>query len=832
MTVKKWLNEPKSFLSMTSTSKNSVEHETTKRNVVGRPKTITPQAIEVAARIKSRRVELGLQRVDVSAAIGIERSELAYLEAQCGEIAQERYLARLAKALVVSETWLRTGDGEQPEPPIKVERPEKVFFAATVIDKKAEARRRVELRKLLGERAKKRRNAIRMKLKECAALVGVAGPTMSFMESCLRNATNVELENRWEDALKVPRGWLRNPEIHEPDAPLQVLIGGVEIDAGSSARASPPQSMELRIMLAARAKERRLALRKSVSEVCEPIGKNMPSFATNEHCLRKFPDELTEALWERELEVPPGWLRDPEIVTPEILVAPAKPKPIEPSPEVTWSTVADEIRAIAAWLSRKPKLKKTTVWSELTQAEHRWAEIFATRYGVNGAEAATLEAGGQRVGLTRERVRQIVDKMVSRAAQLPVPSKQFDLLHAEVMRLAPASTTEIEKMLRGLLGDKLGLADAQRFAAEILAKKVATFSTAPWAVNKSSKDFVLLFDQVENEPLLRSTRSVCMGMIRACGAANMYYVCGVVGQEVGNPIALEDVIKTARRVAGFEWLSEKHGWFWFGEDVSDNRLLNVTRKVMAAAQRKVDVGEIHTAMGRSQRFLSNKNEVNKFLVEVPLHILTKILQKVSWLTCIQKNDFMVCNDEAVADCLSDIEKAVLDVIRSNDGVALKYEIDMHVKSKIGVTDIGIVMALAKSPCFVQPAHGLYSVCGCDISYQAMEKATLIAVGLTNSGTSGFADSNGWYKFEFELSEYHSKHKIIGLPALLGKKVNPGYYKINGQEETVQVVARNSGLTLLSKALPIIESLSAKAGDPLTLEIDPTRMLAKLFKRKK
>lgn len=705
------------------------------------------------------------------------------------------------------------------------------MVAATVDDKNMDARKAIELRKLLGARAKRRRNAIRMKLKDCAALVGVAGPTMSFMESCLRSATNVELEDRWEDALKVPRGWLRNPEIHDPYLPLQVSIGGDEIEAGSDRRASPPQSMELRVMLAARAKERRLALRRRVSAICEAIGQNKPSFAKNEICLRKFPNESTEALWERELEVPAGWLRDPEMETPEILAVPAKSNPIEPSPEVTWTTVSAEIRAIAAWLSRKPNLRKTTDWSQLTQVEQRWAEIFSIRYGVNGAEAATLEAGGQRVGLTRERVRQIVDKMASRAAQLAVPSKQFDLLQLEVMKLTPASTSEIEETLRGFLGENLGLADAQRFAAEILAKKVATFSTAPWSINKASKDFVLLQGEVEDGPLLRTTRSVCMSMIRACGAANIYHVCGVVGQEVDHPIALKDVIQTARRVAGFEWLSERHGWFWFGEDVSDNRLLNVTRKVMAAAQRKVDVGEIHAAMGRSQRFLSHRKDSNNFLVEVPAHILTKILQRVSWLTCIQKNDFMVCNDDAIADCLSDVEKAALTVIRSNDGVALKYEIDMHVKSEIDVTDISITMALGKSPCFVQPAHGLYSVCGCDISYQAMEKAALIADGLSNSGTSGFPDADGWFKFEFELSEYHSKHKIIGLPILLAKKVNPGHYKINGREETVQVVARNSGLTLLSKAMPIIQTLNAKAGDPLTLEIDPTRMLAKLFKRK-
>lgn len=798
------------------------------RNVGGRPRSITPQAFEVAARIKSRREELGLQRSDVSKAIGITRATLAHLERQFGLQAQEKYLAPIAKALVAGEAWLRTGEGDPPEPPVKVER--KATVTATVDDQKVDARKLIEIRKLLGERAKKRRNLLRMKLKDCAALVGISGPTLSSMESCLRSTANAPLEGRWEEALKVPMGWLRNPEIHEPDLPLQVSVGGVEMDAGSDRRASPPQSLELRVTLAARAKARRQALGKRVLEICEAIGKNKPAFAKNEICLRKFPDESTEALWEQELEVPAGWLRNLEIETPAILSEEATPNSIEPSPEVTWATVSAEIRAIAAWLSRKPKLRKTTDWNQLTPVEQRWAEIFAVRYGVNGAEAAKLEAIGERIGLTRERVRQIVEKMASRAAHLAVPIKQFDLLQQEVTRLAPAPTSEIEDALRGVLGEHLGLADAQRFAAEILAKKVATFSTAPWSINKASKDFVLLQDEVEDESFLRGVRSACMGMIRACGAANTYHVCGVVSQEMDRSVDLKDVIQTARRVPGFEWLSERHGWFWFGEDVSDNRLLNVTKKVMSAAQRKVDVDQIHAAMGRSQKFLSHNKDSSNFLVEVPAHILTKILQKVSWLTCIQKNDFIVSSDDAIADCLSDVEKAALTVIRANDGVALKYEIDMHVKAELDVTDIGIAMALGKSPCFVQPAHGFYAVCGCDISYQAMEKATLIAEGLSNSGTSGLPDSDGWYKFEFELSAYHLKHKIIGLPTLLAKKLIPGDYRINGLNDRVQVVARNSGLTLLSKAMATIQTLDAKAGDPLTLQIDPTRMMANLVKR--
>lgn len=157
---------------------------------------------------------------------------------------------------------------------------------------------------------------------------------------------------------------------------------------------------------------------------------------------------------------------------------------------------------------------------------------------------------------------------------------------------------------------------AQRFAAEILAKKVATFSTASGLGFKNAKSFVIQEDGTDDESLLRATKSACMGMIRSCGAANVFHVCGVVSAQMDRPISMKEMINAVRRVLGFEWISENHGWFWFGEDVSDNRLLNVTRKVMAAAQRKVDVDKIHSAMGRSQRHQGSDS--NSYFIEAPV----------------------------------------------------------------------------------------------------------------------------------------------------------------------------------------------------------------------
>lgn len=769
---------------------------------------------EVAARVRTRREELGLRITEVARAAGIGPSLLRNLEYRFGRRPQEKYLARLATALAANEDWLRVGDGDAPA------------VVAQTAPEPALDFHSLELRKLLGERAKRRRQHLRIKAIACAQSMGVSPSTLCLMETALRLTPNPDIESKWEAVLQVEPGWLRNPEIKDRNGPV-MLVDGHSVPASVL---KPAQlSMEARQLLAERAKQRRASLGKSIVYAASCMGVARAVLAQMERCLRKIPNPAIDASWESVLEVPTGWLRDTSQATPA-LAAEEKAPAIAAPPE-GWCTASDMIRGVGAWLSRsrgsiRNGANRTTSLSDLNELERRNAEMFAVRYGVYGEDESTLESVGRHYGMTRERVRQIIGKMLERAVNLQVETQILDRLRVEISKLSPGRTLKIETALQPLLGESLGIWGAQRFASEVMATKIAVFAKSPFSQNDVDRETVVLDQSNSDDDYARTIRSVCRGMVRSCGAANLYFVAGYVSQEMGRSVDVKDVLLTALRAPGFEWLLEPDGWFWFGEQDGDNRLLNVAKKVMAAAQCKVDVDQIHQAMGRSQRWFDSTREARRFFVEAPIQVLTKVLSRVSWLACIQKNDFVVSQENVLSDVLSDMEKLILKIIDANGGIAIKYEIDAYVHANLQVTPIAVAMTLARSPCFRQPSHGSYSVCGRAIEAQPLERAALLRSTLSNHGSSILPGEDGWCSYKFELTDYNLKHKMIGLPVALARIVVPGDYAVEGfGGEQIKITARESGLVLISKMMPTLLRLRAVSGSWLEVRLHPDSLRA-------
>src|SRR3546814_17020102 len=94
----------------------------------------------------------------------------------------------------------------------------------------------------------------------------------------------------------------------------------------------------------------------------------------------------------------------------------------------TADSVAAEIRTAGTWLCRASFARRTVLHHELSPTAQRLADIFALRYGVDGEAHTTLKVIGDRFGLTRERIRQIVEKMVDRSARIQPFTQHIDRL--------------------------------------------------------------------------------------------------------------------------------------------------------------------------------------------------------------------------------------------------------------------------------------------------------------------------------------------------------------------------------------------------------------------
>lgn len=776
----------------------------------------------VAKRIKHRRLELNFPVQHVCTALGILRETYAYLEIRCGVNAQKLHLEDLAKVLMTSPEWLRTGTGEKH--PIPTPHHTSALARLGQIP---------ELRLYLAERAKSRRKSLGLKAKHVAEVMGVIPMHLYQMETCLRSNPEFEVERAWELALDVPNGWLRDMSMPTPEIPF----GNGQADSSSSGNAKafsclPP---EVRAELALRAKKRRGDLGLTLTDCANATGSQRANLVNYEKILRKFPDTAIERAWEKVLQVPEGWLRDKQMETPphsrDANATQASPTSRVPELNSTstegCTTVAAEIRAVSAWLSRKYVQRRTTNLNFLTSSEEVWSRCFAERYGVLGESQSTLESIGTRAGLTRERIRQIIKRMIERSTDLDIRTPLLDSLADECAKLAPASIAKIDSELAVLLGESLSVESAQRFASEILGKRVVSFASTGYAGALSAPQLVITSWTEEDDAMLKALRSVSLKMIRGSGAANIYYVCGMASEVLQRHTSLSLARTLIALVPDFEWLIEDEGWFWFGDGNGENRLQNVVRKVMAASGRKIDIDQISQAFSRSYRENYRSDDSQSFSIEAPPKVLLEVLQRTPWLTCIQYNDFSA-NDKAELDgVLSDVEVETISCIQSNGGVAAKYEIDHHVCETLGVTVVATATALAKSPCFVQPAMGLYAVIGVEIDPSAYLRAFDVSGPQTRRSATSLADGSGNYTYRFVLSLYHLKHKMIGIPQRLSTKLKAGQYTLGGQQRPAKITSRESGLTVFSKMMERLDGLGAKAGDTLMLTLNPVTMTANL-----
>lgn len=227
--------------------------------------------------------------------------------------------------------------------------------------------------------------------------------------------------------------------------------------------------------LGQRARVRRANLQLTRSELADQMGISPHLLLRWERKLPRRSKHDLEVVWEQLLSVPEGWLRNSSVVAPAVLAS-SLPQTIETKGAIN---ISSEIRITGTWLCRASASRRTIAYHELSPVEQRRADIFSIRYGVDGEASSTLQAIGDRYGLTKERIRQIVQKMVNRSTELRLKTTHIDRLHAAVGPILPAPVGVIDTEVRDILGESLSIVSADRFCREILGRKVAALTNKP-----------------------------------------------------------------------------------------------------------------------------------------------------------------------------------------------------------------------------------------------------------------------------------------------------------------------------------------------------------------
>lgn len=671
----------------------------------GRPR-LTPRAFEIAARIRSRRQQLGLTSVEVANKIGVPSPRYRSWEIQLGPATENQYLDALARVLTVDPDWLSHGTGVAPIPPEENELPLAADIEHLLLT--------IEERKILAKRAYERRLSLKLDRQEVALRIGIPTHGLKNWEFKLPQKRQNNFEVAWEAVLGVPEGWLRMPEMAAPPPTKDVLTQTISVKADS---------------------------------------------------------------------------------------------------------VAGEIRMAASWLCRSSFAKRTADFHELFPSEQRLADIFALRYGVDGEANTTLRVIGERYGLTRERIRQIVEKMADRSNRLALKTPFIDRLTHEIKQHLPATVESLDHTFRDLLGESLSIESVNRFCREILGRNIVAMTDRPADMTLSWSPTVI-DPENHNADRIRVIRDTSMRMIRSCGAAQLFFVAGAAGEILGSGVLPSDVERDCRMIPGFEWLCEKDGWFWYGE-AKENRLISVAIKILAAAGQRVDAEEILAGFVRSRRGYYEPDKARPYFIEPPLQVVVEVLCRTKGVKKIQYDDFYLEPAIPAETVLSESEAAVYRLMSANGNIASRHTLNAQLVENGQVKFMALQVSLNNSPIYRHIDRGVFALRGAPLSASSLKDAQE-SVGGEAAKTIPMSerDQTGYFHVDCELSEYMVKNRFWAVPSKMARLMTDGEYALEGFEEPVVFTRGPTGNNRLKRFLAKAISMGLKAGDRFELAMNP------------
>lgn len=535
--------------------------------------------------------------------------------------------------------------------------------------------------------------------------------------------------------------------------------------------------------LAARAKERRVAIGMKCPELCRLTGMAPSMLSRLERVLSPgvSPDVL--AKWEDALIVPRGWLFDTSLQAFEV-----KGESGQECDLPSCSTAAEEIHAIASWLANPNRNRRSFVHYPLGKTERRSAAMFAQRYGVKGPEKSSLQAIGDDYGVTRERVRQVVAQLMSRARGLVVKTPRINEVLSSYQQYVPSSVRDVDQKLADKLGENLSLWDLSSFVREVLGMEGVSFGREPKALGEGIDAHYVSLPGLGND-FLATLRSCSLRMIRQSGAAQILVITGAVSQELGRPVSVSEIEKGLKVTSGFEWLLEEDGWYWLGQH-TDNRLVTVARKLLVSSQSPLDTHDVAAALSRNRREGCEERKKGAYAIEPPALVVGQVLSRHEEFRVFQYSFVELRTPVVIETVLPDAEAKLVRYVQEQGGVASRVAMTRDLVDTGIVKEPTLHAVLATAPSFCRLERGIFCIAGQRIAPDALRRAqqeTGDRVG-RRSMVAGPFEGDGFVSVRCTVKQVMLGSTFVAAPVVIGKFIEEGFYSIEGSNKKLRCKA--------------------------------------------
>ena len=281
-------------------------------------------------------------------------------------------------------------------------------------------------------------------------------------------------------------------------------------------------------------------------------------------------------------------------------------------------------KELRKFIAEAERLRTITLEEELEQlmtlivgSSRRQKAVVELRLGLGGQTPLTLAGAGDRVGLTRERVRQLEARFLKGVKDTrpwtPVLDKTLKLLSGSPMQAGEAEAMVRE---RGLSSGAFSLASVLS-AARIFGK--------PSTLELDSESGVVYTGGEYVSP--RAVASEARRLTTHWGATTIDALSAGLAER-GADISPELLRALLEATPGLQWLDEEKDWFWV-QGVSRNRLLNQAEKIMSVAG-SIEISELREGVGRFYRMDGFRP---------PREVLARLCEQSG--LCVRHGDVMV-----------------------------------------------------------------------------------------------------------------------------------------------------------------------------------------------
>lgn len=456
------------------------------------------------------------------------------------------------------------------------------------------------------------------------------------------------------------------------------------------------------------------------------------------------------------------------------------------------------VRALNKAIKMLQHVKRLTLEQELLSllprnVQNRNVGAAITYYGLDGSGGATLEKIASSLGVTRERVRQIVKKVMEQvpsSAYTPVLTKTLKIVHKNL----PTSRRALCALLRQSKIAKRDIEPRSLINANEYFEKgfdINLLVDNPQIVLASTDKHLVRFVLAESRTVC-ARDGTCSVPALTMKVQSAFKECAISADRVAEILACEpDVL----------WL-ETGQWFYI--PTTRNRLRNYLHKMLAVAP-TLEVADLRAGLSRNHRIDSAP----------PKRILLQYCGQSADYT-IKGSTISLSTRPNVDDALSDLERIVFDVFCERGGVSARDALERECIAR-GMNRNSFYQYLSQSPIIERLAMGVYCLRGSpvapgiveDLKRLSQKKGTV----LLDYGWRGPAKI--W--LGFCLSQGMVNCGVFSVPSALSRFLQ-GEYQFRDESNGIgwQITNTESSGWSLSRFFSYV---GAEAGDCMALEFD-------------